>query len=671
MQNPSQNIMLRRLAILPLLLCCLHAMAQTTEHPWEFFWQQMVTADDVEADWGEDAYEVLCEMEQEPIDVNSATREDLQRLPFLSDQQIEDIQAYVYQYGGMRSLGELAMIPSIDYNTRSLLTYFIVCGEEQKKMMPTLQNILKYGHHEVLLTGNVPFYERRGDHDGYLGYQYSHSVRYRFSYSNRLKIGVLGSQDAGEPFFANKNNLGYDNYSFYAEAHRMGCLKSLVVGRYRASFGMGLVMNNDFSLGKAAVLSSFANRTYGLRAHTSRSTADYLQGAAATVTVAHGLDVSAFVSYRKIDATLNDDSCISSIVTNGYHRTATEMNKKNNSWETTMGGNVNWRWNGFHMGATATYTAYGADLKPDKSALYRQYYFEGNDFWNVSVDYGFQRARVAFAGETATGGCGAFATINTLTLTPWSNLSVMALYRFYGKEYYAMHSRSFSEGGRVQNETGGYLGLKWQPTNRIQLTAYSDFAYFGAAKYQALHSSKAWDNMLQGQYHAGNLTLTARYRLKWRQYDNSEVTALIGKTTHRGRLTVAFTHHAWAFATSADVVSSQFENSSVGWMASQNVNYSLSWLRLGASVGYFNTDDYESRVYGYERGPLYNYSYRSYDGEGIRYSFFARADIGRSLMLIAQLSTTDYFDRSQISSGYQLIDRSSKTDLQLQVRWKW
>ena len=81
-----------------------------------------------------------------------------------------------------------------------------------------------------------------------------------------------------------------------------------------------------------------------------------------------------------------------------------------------MGGNVNWRWNGFHVGATATYTAYGADLKPDKSALYRQYYPEGNDFWNVSVDYGFQRARVAFAGETATGGCGAFATINTHTV---------------------------------------------------------------------------------------------------------------------------------------------------------------------------------------------------------------------------------------------------------------
>ena len=120
--------------------------------------------------------------------------------------------------------------------------------------------------------------------------------------------------------------------------------------------------------------------------------------------------------------------------------------------------------------------------------------------------------------------------------------------------------------------------MKWQPTNRIQLTVYSDFAYFGAAKYQALHSSRAWDNMLQAQYHTGSLTLTARYRLKWREYDNSEVTALIGKTTHRGRLTLAFTHHAWAFATSADVVSSQFEQNSMGWMVSQNVNYTLSWL---------------------------------------------------------------------------------------------
>ena len=37
----------------------------------------------------------------------------LARIPFLTAEQIEDIQAYVYQYHGMQSLGELAMIESL------------------------------------------------------------------------------------------------------------------------------------------------------------------------------------------------------------------------------------------------------------------------------------------------------------------------------------------------------------------------------------------------------------------------------------------------------------------------------------------------------------------------------------------------------------------------------
>ena len=92
---------------------------------------------------------------------------------------------------------------------------------------------------------------------------------------------------------------------------------------------------------------------------------------------------------------------------------------------------------------------------------------------------------------------------------------------------------------------------------------------------------------------------------------------------------------------------------------------------MSASLGYFHTDDSESSIYAYEQGTLYGYSFASYYGEGIKYSFTARADIGSHLMVIARLSTADYFDRDHISSGYQQIDRSSKTDLQLQVRWRF
>ena len=55
---------------------------------------------------------------------------------------------------------------------------------------------------------------------------------------------------------------------------------------------------------------------------------------------------------------------------------------------------------------------------------------------------------------------------------------------------------------------------------------------------------------------------------------------------------------------------------------------------------------------------------------GLHYALFLRADMGQRWMLIAKLSVTDYFDRDHISSGLQQIDRSSKADLEFQLRLK-
>jgi hypothetical protein len=88
-------------------------------------------------------------------------------------------------------------------------------------------------------------------------------------------------------------------------------------------------------------------------------------------------------------------------------------------------------------------------------------------------------------------------------------------------------------------------------------------------------------------------------------------------------------------------------------------------------MGYFHTDSYDSRAYLYELGPLYSYSVIQFSGEGIRYWLMVRANIGKRLMLTAKFGTTNYFDRSTIGSSYQQINRSSQTDLDLQVRCKF
>lgn len=657
--------------IILLLLCvfCVPICAQQ-ERGWEALLDELGGQEDLESvDW-ESYYDYLSELEANPLNINTATRDELEQLPFLTKTDVEDINEYIYRHGPMKTLGELVMIKTLDYHKRQLLFYFTYAGEVKKPSFPKLKNILKYGKHNVVGTLKVPFYSRKGDKDGYLGYQYKHSVKYDFTYGDYVRVGFLGSQDAGEPFFADKNSMGYDFYSFYYVLKKLGRLKTLAVGRYRLRFGMGLVINNNFGFGKLSTLTSMGRGISTIRAHSSRSDANYLQGAAATINVAKGLDVSAFVSYRDFDATLNKgDSTIATILSSGYHRTETEMKKKNNSSQLLVGGNVDYKFGGFYVGATAVYASLDKELKPKTDAVYRRIYANGNTFYNVGVNYGYTGHRLSFSGETATGGCHGLATINTLSYRLVENLDLMALHRFYSYKYYSLFSQSFSEGGAVQNESGVYIGANWRPRPTISIMAYTDFAYFAWPKYQASNSSHAFDNLLQVTYSPSKWTFTARYRLKLRERDHAEKTDLIYKKEHRGRLSAAYNAGRWNAKTQADVAYTSYKSTSFGWMITQNAGCNVGkHLNIYGTFSYFKTDDYDSRLYVYERGMYQAFSFPSFYGNGIRYALLANYSLQKKLIVTVKIGTTNYFDRNTIGSSYQQINHSSATDLELQLR---
>lgn len=88
-------------------------------------------------------------------------------------------------------------------------------------------------------------------------------------------------------------------------------------------------------------------------------------------------------------------------------------------------------------------------------------------------------------------------------------------------------------------------------------------------------------------------------------------------------------------------------------------------------MGYFNTDSYDSRIYAFERGLLYSFSFPMFYGEGLRYGLRLRADLSRRVMAMARCTVTNYFDRSAIGSGLQRIARSSQADMELQLRLKF
>lgn len=664
---------MKRLILFCLILCYTIPIVAQQNMTREECFEQFYAESEINESDKEEIFVLLSELAEHPLDLNTATREDLERIPFLNAQQIEDIQAYVYQYHGMRTLGELSMIESLDFQRRQLLSYFVYLSPvSDNKPFPSLKEILSKGHHTLLFTFKAPFYQRKGDINGYLGYPYKHSFRYNFHYNDYFQIGLIGAQDAGEPFFSNKNKFGYDHYSFYIQLRKLGKIKDLVLGRYKLSFGQGLVINNNLSFGKYAALSTLGRQTNGIRVYSSRSSINYLQGAAATIELAHNLDLTTFLSYRTIDATLTSNGDIKTILNTGYHRTAKEMERKDNASQFTTGGNLNWRCGRLTLGLTALFTHFDKALSPNTDLYYRRYAPSGNDFWNVGINYSYMRKRWSLAGETATCNGGTLATINNISVQVKSNLSLLAMQRYYRYDYTGLFAHGFAEGGKIQNENGLLLGTNWEIKHGLSLIAYTDYSYFSHPRFGSHTASRTWDNVLNLYYTHKVWSLCAGYKLKLREKDDFNKTALINEITQRGRLTWNYKAKTWVSKTQLDVSACHNFSNSIGYMASENVTWvPNSWLQLTALLGYFHTDDFASRIYIYERRPLYSFSFPSFYGIGLHYALFARAELSPNLALILQSSTTSYFDRDKISSGLQQINGSTKSDLELQIRWKF
>ena len=96
---------MKKLIIFIFLFCIsLHIDAEQT-HEWEQFLYQLSELEDIESSLWESSFELLCDLEENPININTASREDLEQFPFLTAKDVENISEYIYRYGPMKSLG--------------------------------------------------------------------------------------------------------------------------------------------------------------------------------------------------------------------------------------------------------------------------------------------------------------------------------------------------------------------------------------------------------------------------------------------------------------------------------------------------------------------------------------------------------------------------------------
>ncbi len=568
----------------------------------------------------------LLEIAENPININTATESDLQRLLFLSPEQIDDILLYVYQQP-MQSLYELQLISSLKrYEIRDLLP-FIVAEPVQKEQPIYWREIGKFGKHEVLCRLDARNIQENKPDVFYT------SLKYQFNYANRLQAGITMEHDVGEQWWTN-GVYGFDFYSGFFQMQNFGCLQRLVVGDFRASFGQGLVLNtNRIYGGKSNLMSQLSVGNEGITRFASTSEYDFFRGVGAMFNCTHGFSLSAFYSARKVDSRPKG-GVIPSIHKTGNHVTQTEINGKRATWQQVAGVNLTWKYRQLKLGFTATEHILSDTLRPTPN-YYNTCYFQGDKQASLGVNYYYHNQDWTIYGEVATAQNAqwGWANITGLRYAPFNDVAFTTQYRYYSPYFDNQLGNAFAENSRNNDENGLYIGTEVSTLARWRFAAYFDAWYFSLPKYGIRQPGMGYDAFLLTDFYVNeHLTMNWKARYKYK--------GMINKPSLR--YTLSWSNTQWGTTT---IVEANFsmkseEKGTYGAAIGQDVEYNFSQIPITLQarvVGYY-TPDYDNRIYFYENDVLYANSAPMLYGKGVKCYLNVRYHINDMVALYLKAS---------------------------------
>ncbi|WP_031529430.1 ComEA family DNA-binding protein [Dyadobacter crusticola] len=637
-------------------------------------------------------FESLLHLYTNPPDINSVTADDLSGTLVLTDQQVRALLSYREQVGPFLSLYELQAVPGYDLFTINRLLPFITLNPKPVSIRDALKSP---GQHFLMFrTGRILEMQKGFSAQDsssksaarYAGNPYNAYLRYRNARTGSYSFGFTMDKDAGEELWTWKSSrhiFGADFTSFHAQVMNRGRWKNLVLGDYQMQAGQGMVLGAGFSLGKGSeVIKTGYRSTLGFKPYTSSGEALFFRGAAGTYAVSKHTDISLFYSKTKRDATIQESTgekpVVTSLPINGYHRTSSEIEKHNILPEQNIGAHLlhHFTQNG-QIGITALHTFYRTTIRK-RNLPYNQFEFAGKQNLISGVHGDYRWRNFHFFGE------GAFSLSRGTGLLTGSIVSLgkkwdaTFLGRHYGRSFHTFYGNPISENTRPINENGVYGGLRFMPSRRWQFSGYIDRFWFPWLKFQVDAPSHGFDYYLHCLYKPGKrLNVYALLHEKHKQRNAPENKASAASLIMSVRRTamINFEYEVpmlFSLRTRCQLGDSGPKNKqkSKGILVIQDLTWRFSRVELSGRIAWFNTDDYESRQYAYEKDMLYAFSIPAYSDLGTRHYLMLRYGISKKMKVWARWSQTNYRDLETISSGLNEIQGHKRSELKMQLMYE-
>ena len=630
-------------------------------------------------------YNELISLTEQPVNLNKAQREQLEKLLFLNDLQIENILYHIYKFGPLNTIYELQLIDGLDMtDIRRMLPFIILETMEKKPAAINRHDLIKYGKNDILFRldfsapvkeGYLAVSDEYPDSIPYEGPAFYNSLKYKYHFKDRVYAGITFEKDAGEAFFSGSNST-YDFVSAHFQLNNSGIFKTIVLGDYRASFGQGLVFGNAFGSGKSSLVTNINTRGTGLKKYSSTNEYSFFRGGGATIKLKN-TEISAFFSGRKLDAEVSD-GIVSSITKTGIHRTENDLLKERKTAQSTIGFNAEYIHTDFRTGVSFAHTNLEHSLQPNPE-LYNQFYFRGETQTATSIYYRTRFDKFHISGELALNQELALATTHNVSFMPHSLVNMVLLYRYYSPAYDTFFASSFSENTRVNNETGYYTGIEIRPYRKWRISAYADSYRFPYARYNVSSPSWGRDYLLQLDYQHNrslNMFLRGKFEEKPRDYLAENTASPISLPQQDGmiRYQLNFTNGKITVRTMLEMQFYKGIEKTYGFAALQDVTYAFEKIPLKFDLRYmmFDAADYENRFYTYEKDVLYAFSIPSFYGQGSRFYCNMRYELSDNFSLWFKFSQTIYADgRETIGTGLEMSKGNRRSDFRVMLKWNF
>ncbi len=645
-----------------------NAQIDTSESKTENTINQITIEPDAETD-NSNLYDLLENLQNNPINLNSATISDLEQIPQIDYHTAKLIIDYRKKYGRIFSTSELYSIPNIDKEIiNHALSYF------------TTKENIKKGHEGGKISSNEGFHIRTRNRmieglqqtkgyreDKFAGSKYKVYNRLIVTLSDKYEVGLLTDKDPGE------RSLN-DFTSFHFSAKEIGPITKFVLGDYNLEFGQGLALWSQFGFSKGInAIYPTKKISKGIVPYRSSVENDFCRGAAATINFKN-FYITGFYSKNKLDAHVDSVSnqILSTPIT-GLHRTTTEIAEKNASEEKLFGGNLEYQLNDFLETGFTYYNSIFSNPFVAKDV----YSIEGSKFRYYSFYYNLDLGNINLFGESVYDGT-SVANYHGIEISPSSSLSFVSSIRSYPRNYHNLHGFGFGEAnGKTKNEYGIYTGLRLN-TKAGKINLYYDQFKFPYATYLNPMPTSGNEFLLYYKMKPIKaLTLDLIYKGEQKEITVTDINSkkISARTRRIYRIEMTFSpvkilrlKSRFQYLTVYVRDTHSFQK---GFMIFQDIRFYLYQnFKCSFRTSFFKTDSFSSAIYMYEnnlKGILYSIPLY---GEGIHWSLVLDYSIFKFIDLAFRYAETYEPNAQTLGSSYSEINGNSSDKLGLQLDFK-